>query len=40
MELSETRMLAYDMMSPFIVSSLLDDHDLEVEDLWGGHAAT
>ena len=34
MELLETRVLAYDVMAPFIVPSLLDEYSLEVEVFW------
>ena len=40
MKFLEARMLAYDMIAPFIVPDFLDEYSLEVEDLWGGHSAT
>ena len=40
MKLLESRVIAYDMMSPFIIPYFLNIYDLKVKYLWGNHAAT
>ena len=40
MKLLEARVLDYDIMSPFIVTYLIDEYALEVEYLWGDRSDT
>ena len=40
MKLLEARLIAYDMVAPFIFLDFLDEYALNVENLWGGCALT
>ena len=40
MKFLEERVIAYDMMAPYIVPYFIDEYALRVEDSWGDYAAT
>ena len=39
MKLLEARVIAYNMMAPFIVPDSFDEYDIKVEDIWGDRTA-